>query len=217
MGLSDRQLRVGMFGWPPRQPNGIVPDVGNFPMTTGGAPTQLAGMDPTTDLSTNVGASPVPAPAAFLPLAQYAPVAGRQCPLVQLNAGVTADHAEGTDLRFSPAFAAIIQSAAAKLAAQGIVPHINEGFRTAADQKRMREGGSRKNPAALYSDHQLGNAIDLDGTKLSSFPKIVRAFQQAGALWGGNYRDWKDRPHFYVRPVRATLKNTATCERENPR
>jgi hypothetical protein len=126
-------------------------------------------------------------------------------------------HAKGTDLRFSPTFAAIIRTAAAKLAGQGIVPHVNEGFRTAADQERMRKGGSGNNPAARYSDHQLGNALDLDGTRLTSFPKVIQAFQQAGALWGGNYRGKKDRPHFYVRPVRANPNNTAACERENPR
>ena len=80
----------------------------------------------------------------------------------------------------------------------------------------MRHGGSGKNPAALYSDHQLGNAVDIDGTKSPSFSYVKQAFLDAGAKWGGDYRRRKDPPHFYIRPVRANAANTATCEWENP-
>jgi hypothetical protein len=81
----------------------------------------------------------------------------------------------------------------------------------------MAHGASGRNPAATYSDHQLGNAVDINGTRTTKFPAIVQAFRQAGAAWGGDYRGKKDPPHFYIRPVRANPRNTAECERENPR
>lgn len=79
----------------------------------------------------------------------------------------------------------------------------------------MRHGKSRNNPAARYSDHQLGNAVDINGTKTAQFPAIISAFKQAGG--GGDYRRDKDPPHFYIRPTWADATNTAICERENPR
>jgi len=143
--------------------------------------------------------------------------AAARCPLLPLAPAKGTVVANGADLRFSPAFAHIVHSAIDMLNRQGIRLNVSSGFRTAADQSRMRRGASGKNPAAQYSDHGLGNGIDINGTTLPSFPAVVQAFKQAGARWGGDYRGKKDRPHFYIRPVQANATNTAECERENPR
>lgn len=121
------------------------------------------------------------------------------------------------DLRFSPQFAAIMTAVADRLANRGMKLSVSSGFRRAADQQAMQNGRSGKNPAARWSDHQLGNAVDINGTKTSSFPGIRKAFEQAGAKWGGDYRGRKDLPHFYIRPTLANRLNTAICEIENPR
>ena len=139
------------------------------------------------------------------------------CPLVPLDPAPGTVAANGSDLRFSPTFVGIVRKATDTLNQQGIPLDVSSGFRTAADQLRMRQGGSGRNPAARYSDHGLGNGIDINGTALPTFPAIIQAFKQAGAQWGGDYRGKKDRPHFYIRPVRANATNTAECERENPR
>ena len=141
-----------------------------------------------------------------------------QCALIPLNAVPgTVVHPQHGDLRFTPTFADIVRTVANTLSQQGTTLSINDGFRTAADQAQRRDGGSGDNPAARYSDHQLGNAVDINGTKTASFHKIVQAFKAAGASWGGDYRHRKDPPHFYIRPQRANAINTAECERENPR
>jgi RHS repeat-associated protein len=135
-----------------------------------------------------------------------------QCPLVMLSF----DNALPTvHPRFSPAFAKIVETAMDNLGRQGIFPQVNSGYRTAEEQARMRAGASGSNPAALYSDHELGNAIDINGTRGPTFPSIIVAFKAAGASWGGDYRGRKDPPHFYIRPVRANASNTAACHREN--
>jgi RHS repeat-associated protein len=136
----------------------------------------------------------------------------QQCPLVT----VPLDSALPTvDPRFSPAFAKIVETAMDNLGRQGISPQVNSGYRTAQDQARMRAGASGSNPAAMFSDHELGNAIDINGTRGPTFPTIISAFKAAGASWGGDYRGRKDPPHFYIRPVKANASNTAECHKEN--
>lgn len=134
------------------------------------------------------------------------------CPLVPIDHG---GKNKDTDLRFSPEFSAIVQRALGELRQQGVPVHINSAYRTAAGQEQMRNGGSGNNPAAKYSDHELGNGLDINGTLLPSFPKIVAALKKAGAQWGGDYRGKKDRPHFYIRPKVANAVNTAWCHAEN--
>jgi len=206
--VNNFRAKPGMFAAPRKKPDFAVPT-----STLNSNPAGPFGrvlypqLGPGAPPPPMVGYSPFPPPAA----------AAARCPLVPLNLKPGSVAGNGADLRFSPAFADVVSRAADTLNQQGIRLEVNEGFRTAADQWRMRHGGSGKNPAAEYSDHQLGNAVDINGTKLSSFPLVIRAFEQAGARWGGDYRGQKDRPHFYIRPVRANAINTAECERENPR
>lgn len=207
-------LRVNRFGAKPGMFGAARPRAETHSPFSGPMPRVGDQLTRTPALS-NGTAEPGPSPFshAFLPPAP----AAQQCRLVPLDPVPGTVAANGQDLRFSPAFAELVRKAAETLNRKGIRLDISNGFRTAADQLRMRKGGSGRNPAARYSDHQLGNAIDLNGTMLSTFPAIVQAFKKAGARWGGDYRAWKDRPHFYIRPVTANGLNTAECERENPR
>jgi len=197
-----------MFGAPRQKPSVSPPF---FAPTPGVVDPSMRALDPLFGAATPPPSSfnswrfPPPVPAAAL------------CPLVPLKFAAGSVAANGADLRFSPMFADVVRKAADTLNKQGLRLNVSEGFRTAADQWRMRHGGSGTNPAAEYSDHQLGNGIDINGTKLSSFPLVVQAFKQAGAKWGDDYRGKKDHPHFYIRPVRANALNTAECERGNPR
>lgn len=193
---------------PPIGPDIIVPGVRFAPVSL---PSTLGlGPGPSTfgiggGFALNLGPAPSPATTG----APQSP----QCPLVSVD---LPDNALPTvDPRFSPAFAKIVGTAMANLGSQGITPQVNSGYRTAADQARMQGGASGPNPAAQFSDHELGNAIDINGTRSASFPSIIGAFEAAGAKWGGNYAGRKDPPHFYIRPMKANAANTGQCHKEN--
>ena len=208
LALNGFGVRPGMFASPRRDA------AGNNPLSAPVSPSSdpfARALDPL------IGqAAPAPYPFTSSPFVPPAPSAGL-CPLFPLDPSPGSVVKNEADLRFSPAFANIVRRAADILNRQGMHLNISNGFRTAADQLAMTQGGSGKNPAARHSDHQLGNGIDINGTGLPSFPKIVQAFMQAGAKWGGNYRGKKGPPHFYIRPVQANAVNTAECEGENPR
>jgi hypothetical protein len=211
LAVNGFRLPRGMFGT-------------RYPASAGGTPFPVLASNPVDPfanaLAPLIGPSAPPA-SIFSDLAVSPPTpqpGTSVCPLVPLVPKPGAIVPSRTaNLRFSPAFADVLRKAADTLNRQGIPLKINEGFRTAVEQARMRNGGSGTNPAARYSDHQLGNAVDIDGTRLSSFPQVKQAFLDAGAKWGGDYRRKKDPPHFYVRPTPANAANTAECERENPR
>jgi RHS repeat-associated protein len=131
------------------------------------------------------------------------------CPLVPLRN--PPDSLPTADLRFSPAFAKIVQTASDNLDARNIHIFITTGYRDASEQLRMRGINGQ---AATYSDHQLGNAVDVN-TRVPNFSSIVDAFKAAGASWGGNWRKPGEEMHFYIRPVKANAQNTGICEREN--
>lgn len=77
----------------------------------------------------------------------------------------------------------------------GIVPQINSAFRTFGDQERMRNGASGKNPAAMFSWHSAGAAVDLNGTASKQFRTIISIMKKNGSVWGGDFTK-KDPPHF---------------------
>ncbi|MGH9474008.1 MAG: M15 family metallopeptidase [Terriglobales bacterium] len=83
------------------------------------------------------------------------------------------------------------------LNSQQIRPVIDSGYRSPADQTRMRNGASGPNPAAVVSWHEAGMAVDIDGTASSYFPTIVRAMEAQGLTWGGTFAP-RDPPHFQL-------------------
>jgi RHS repeat-associated protein len=136
-----------------------------------------------------------------------------QCPLVTPTGNFKLG--PNADPRFASEFAAVLSDAFAQLNAKGITPYITSGFRTSADQARMRGGASGSNPAASVSNHQLGLSIDLN-TRTPDFPTIRAVLTGAGLTWGGNFRH-KDPPHFQLPPAgtRADRAQAAICEAEN--
>lgn len=98
---------------------------------------------------------------------------------------------------FQQAMADALTKAFTYLNSQGITPQINSGYRSPADQIRMRSGGSGLNPAAVVSWHQAGMAVDINGTASSNFPAIVSAMQAQGLTWGGTFTH-RDLPHFQL-------------------
>jgi RHS repeat-associated protein len=105
---------------------------------------------------------------------------------------------------FAPAFAAALSGAIRDLNGQGIVPQIDQGYRTNTMQVRMGNGGSGPNPAARpgYSLHQAGYAVDISGTASRQFGAIKAIMASYGMAWGGNFRPRPDLPHFYIDPFR---------------
>lgn len=96
------------------------------------------------------------------------------------------------DDRFNAAMVGRLNDAIADLNSRGIAPTITAGFRDEAEQVRMRNGGSKNNPASKGTSlHQLGFAVDvhLTGT-------VRRVFEAHGFKWGGTFRAKKDPPHF---------------------
>jgi RHS repeat-associated protein len=101
---------------------------------------------------------------------------------------------------FQPQMANALTNAFTFLNSQGITPQINSGFRTPADQTRMQTGASGPNPAAIISWHQVGMAVDINGTTSSFFPTIVSAMQAQGLRWGGTFTH-RDPTHFQLPPA----------------
>jgi len=98
---------------------------------------------------------------------------------------------------FQPPMANALTNAFNFLNSQGITPTINSGYRSPADQARMQNGGSGPNPAARVSWHQVGMAVDINGTSSSFFPTIISAMQAQGLTWGGTFTH-RDPPHFQL-------------------
>jgi RHS repeat-associated protein len=98
---------------------------------------------------------------------------------------------------FQPEMASALTGAFNFLNSHGITPLINSGYRSPADQMRMRNGASGPNPAAIVSWHQAGMAVDINGTTSSSFPTIISAMQAQGLTWGGTFSH-RDPPHFQL-------------------
>ncbi|MCO7175568.1 M15 family metallopeptidase [Sporolactobacillus kofuensis] len=99
-----------------------------------------------------------------------------------------------------------------KLAAEGIYICVAQGYRSKADQDtlyalgRTKSGKIVTNARGGQSNHNFGVAVDLclysaDGSSVSwqtggLFNKVVAAMKAEGFKWGGDWRSFKDNPHF---------------------
>jgi hypothetical protein len=91
---------------------------------------------------------------------------------------------------FAPDFAKRLSAAIIDMNNIGIVPQINDAFRTAADQHWYQTNGAGGNPVNQgISDHQTGYAVDINGVT-STMSAIL---QQWGLSPIPN-----DRPHFKI-------------------
>jgi hypothetical protein len=122
--------------------------------------------------------------------------------LVALARDVNVTYGANAKRLFAPDFAAAFSAALREINSKGITPQINSGFRDNADQQRMRDGASGKNPAAAgISLHQTGNAVDIDGTWTNDFKIIRQIMSNYGFTWGGTWKKPNtDLPHFEINP-----------------
>jgi uncharacterized protein YcbK (DUF882 family) len=116
---------------------------------------------------------------------------------------------------FAPDMAADIDAVFSVLNAEGIVPMITSGFRTAA-----AELGVQGSPygAAQVSWHQVGEAIDINSrVPASTFQAIVVAMTDEGLVWGGTFSH-KDPVHFQNAPkgTSPSLTQVAACAQQHP-
>jgi peptidoglycan L-alanyl-D-glutamate endopeptidase CwlK len=111
-----------------------------------------------------------------------------------------------------PAVADKTRSVIKKLVKEGIYICVAQGFRSKADQDalyalgRSKSGKIVTNAKGGQSNHNYGVAVDLclysaDGKTVSwqtggPFSKVVAAMKAEGFKWGGDWRSFKDNPHF---------------------
>jgi len=112
---------------------------------------------------------------------------------------------------FQPDMKNALDAAFRDLNKAGIIPMITSGFRTAADQNRMRAGASGPNPAAIISPHQVGRAVDIN-SQTPSFSTIRNALTGQGLTWGGTFKT-KDPVHFQLAPAVPGPAELSACGR----
>ncbi|EAC4628507.1 N-acetylmuramoyl-L-alanine amidase family protein [Listeria monocytogenes] len=100
-----------------------------------------------------------------------------------------------------------------KMAKQGIYLCVAQGYRSKAEQNALYAQGRTKpgsivtNAKGGQSNHNFGVAVDLclysnDGKKViwesttSRWKKVVAAMKAEGFKWGGDWKSFKDYPHF---------------------
>ncbi|EAC2891949.1 TPA_asm: N-acetylmuramoyl-L-alanine amidase family protein [Listeria monocytogenes] len=100
-----------------------------------------------------------------------------------------------------------------KMAKQGIYLCVAQGYRSKAEQNALYAQGRTKpgsivtNAKGGQSNHNFGVAVDLclysnDGKKViwesttSRWKKVVAAMKAEGFKWGGDWKTFKDYPHF---------------------
>lgn len=103
-----------------------------------------------------------------------------------------------------------------KAAASGITIKIISGLRTYAEQDQLYAQGRTVNPPDKivtnakggFSNHNFGIAFDVgvfeNGDYLGESPKygaVGVLGQELGLDWGGNWKTFKDMPHFQLRPT----------------
>ncbi len=105
-----------------------------------------------------------------------------------------------TDPSFEPITAAALTAAIKEMNAKGLVPQINKGFRSAAEQQYIRDHPGKNPVAQGPSWHQAGRAVDINPGGVDF--DTVRAIMQAhGFTWGGRFNR-VDPPHFQYAPPR---------------
>ena len=114
---------------------------------------------------------------------------------------------EDLDIRFQPIIRQLLDEAN-KFTSPWLT-FITDGFRTYAEQKELYASGRTKvgkiltNAPPGTSNHEKGLAVDLafqkDG-KLSyeqkNYDLIVPVAKKLGITWGGDWKDFPDKPHF---------------------
>jgi peptidoglycan L-alanyl-D-glutamate endopeptidase CwlK len=93
----------------------------------------------------------------------------------------------------------------------GISIKILSGLRTYAEQDALYKQGGVTKARGGYSNHNFGIAFDIgvfEGTKYipesSKYKAVGSLGVQLGLDWGGNWKSFKDEPHFQLRPNWAT-------------
>jgi RHS repeat-associated protein len=126
------------------------------------------------------------------------------CPLERISANYTVSTAGNRAVHaiFAPALVAKVDKIFQALNKAGIVPQINDGFRTISEQ--MQAAGSDKYGQVPIGPHEVGMAIDIqitygaDGNLDAASQNIVDLMTQAGFTWGGTFKNKKDPVHFQL-------------------
>jgi RHS repeat-associated protein len=122
------------------------------------------------------------------------PVMPRLCTLVGLGNGAqfTPNQNAQTPVRtvFQPEFASRLTAAIQAMNASGIIPQINQGTRTLADQLYQIGTGY----GAKVSWHTAGGAVDFNG--LSHNATAISIMQANGFYWGQNFNAPKEPWHW---------------------
>ncbi|RJZ09976.1 Peptidoglycan L-alanyl-D-glutamate endopeptidase CwlK [Listeria monocytogenes] len=129
-----------------------------------------------------------------------------------------------------------------KMAKKGIYLCVAQGYRSSAEQNTLYAQGRTKPGAVVtnakggQSNHNYGVAVDLclytsDGKNViwesttSRWKTVVSAMKAEGFEWGGDWKSFKDYPHFELydaaggekAPATSTSSNKNVYYTENPR
>lgn len=135
--------------------------------------------------------------------------------------GKTADsRSEGNIATLHPRVKPFARALIEKSAGQGLIIKVISAMRTFAEQDvlfakgRTTPGPKVTNARGGFSNHNFGLAFDIgiftgstDPEKAKNFVSSSPAYKAIGALgtdlgleWGGNWKNFKDEPHFQLRP-----------------
>ncbi|HAA7218369.1 TPA_asm: N-acetylmuramoyl-L-alanine amidase family protein, partial [Listeria monocytogenes] len=120
-----------------------------------------------------------------------------------------------------------------KMAKEGIYLCVAQGYRSTAEQNALYAQGRTK-PGAIVtnakggqSNHNFGVAVDLclytsDGKDViwesttSRWKKVVAAMKAEGFEWGGDWKSFKDYPHFELCDAASGEKIPTATQNTNP-
>lgn len=95
-----------------------------------------------------------------------------------------------------------------RAAARGITIKITSGTRTYAEQDALYAKGNVTKARGGYSNHNFGIAFDVTMFNGATPVWESPAYKAVGAIgadlgldWGGNWKSFKDEPHFQLRPA----------------
>ncbi|EAG2634107.1 N-acetylmuramoyl-L-alanine amidase family protein [Listeria monocytogenes] len=120
-----------------------------------------------------------------------------------------------------------------KMAKQGIYLCVAQGYRSNSEQNALYAQGRTKpgnvvtNAKGGQSNHNHGVAVDLclytsDGKNViwesttSRWKKVVNAMKAEGFKWGGDWKSFKDYPHFELCDAVSGEKIPAVTQNKNP-
>jgi hypothetical protein len=135
-----------------------------------------------------------------------------ECPLVGLTATNYKPESTRTHAIFTQAMATALDKALATLAKQDITVLITTGFRTKAENDRLKN-------SAKDSWHLVGGAVDVN-TLDGNFEKIKKAMEDAGLTWGGDPTRGgaTENHHLQLEPwgQHPAEEQIKACDREHP-